>query len=58
MNIKKIVFFHIPTKSLVKNLNEIETETMVIKRGDVVTYPEVLIDENLTLNAHVEYVRT
>ena len=26
-------------------LNEIETETMVIKRGDVVTYPEVPIDE-------------
>ena len=52
------MFFHVPKKSLVKNFNEIETETMVIKRGDVVTYPEVPIDENLTLNVHVEYVRT
>ena len=40
------VLFHTPNKPLVKNLREIETEAMNIKRADVVTYLGVTIDEN------------
>ena len=50
------VFFHTPNKPLVKNLREIETEAMNIKRVDVVTYIGVTIDEKLTWNAHDENV--
>ena len=50
------VLFHTPNKPLVKNLREIETEAMNIKRVDVVTYLEITNDEKLTWNAHVENV--
>ena len=50
------VSFHAPNKPLVKNIREIETEAMNIKRVDVVTYLGVTIDEKLTWNAHVENV--
>ena len=50
------VLFHTPNKPLVKNLREIETEAMNIKRVDVITYLGVTIDEKLTWNAHVENV--
>ena len=52
-----LVLFRTPNKSLVKNLREIETEAMAIKRVDKVTYLGVNIDEKLTWNAHVENVR-
>ena len=41
---------------MVKNLREIETEAMNIKRVDVVTYLGVTFDEKLTWNAHAENV--
>ena len=50
------VLFHTPNKPLVKDLREIGTEAMNIKRVDVVTYLGVTIDEKLTWNAHVENV--
>ena len=50
------VLFHTPNKPFVKDLREIETEAMNIKRVDVVTYLGVTIDEKLTWNAHVENV--
>ena len=50
------VLFHTLNKPLVKNLREIETEAMNIKRVDVVTYLGVTIDENLTWKSHVENV--
>ena len=40
------VLFHTPNKPLVKNLREIETEAMNIKRVDVVTYLGITPDEN------------
>ena len=52
----KFLLFHTSNKPLVKNLREIETEAMKIKRVDVVAYLGVTIDEKLTWNAHVENV--